>query len=81
MQFRSVSAVVLAVPLLVVVVVVVAAAAVVEGDRQDRQPQREAQPVAPRVLVVALLPRLQAQELHLAIVVEKSAEQRSQTAP
>ena len=80
MQFRSVSAVVLAVPLLVVVVVVVAAA-VVEGDRQDRQPQREAQPVAPRVLVVALLPRLQAQELHLAIVVEKSAEQRSQTAP
>ena len=80
MQFRSVSAVVLAVPLLVVVVVV-AAAAVVEGDRQDRQPQREAQPVAPRVLVVALLPRLQAQELHLAIVVEKSAEQRSQTAP
>ena len=79
MQFRSVSAVVLAVPLLVVVVV--AAAAVVEGDRQDRQPQREAQPVAPRVLVVALLPRLQAQELHLAIVVEKSAEQRSQTAP
>ena len=79
MQFRSVSAVVLAVPLLVVVVV--AAAAVVEGDRQDRQPQREAQPVAPRVLVVALLPRLQAQELHPVIVVEKSAEQRCQTAP
>ena len=63
MQFRSVSAVVLAVPLLVVVVV--AAAAVVEGAHQDQQPQREAQPVAQRVLVVALLPRLQAQELHL----------------
>ena len=77
MQFRSVSAVVLALPLLVVVV---AAVAVVEGGHQDRQRQ-EAQPVAPRVLVVVLLPRLQAQELHLAVVVEKSAEQRCQTAP
>ena len=76
MQFRSVSAVVLVVPLVVVTEVAVA-----EGDREDRQPQREAQPVAQRVLVVALLPRLQAQELHLAIVVDKSAEQRCQTAP
>ena len=71
MQFRLVSAVVL-VPLLVVVVAA-AAAEVVEGDRQDRHRQ-EAQPVAPRVLVVALQPRLQAQEVHLAIVVEQSAE-------
>ena len=78
MQFRSVFAVVLAVPQLVVVVVVVVVM-VVEGAHQDQQRQ-EAQPVAPRVLV-ALLPRLQAQELHLAIVVEKSAEQRCQTAP
>ena len=70
MQFRLVSAVVL-VPLLVVVAA--AAAEVVEGDRQDRHRQ-EAQPVAPRVLVVALQPRLQAQEVHLAIVVEQSAE-------
>ena len=79
MQFRSVFAVVLAVPLLLVVVAVVAAA-VVEGVHQDRQRQ-EAQPVAPRVLVVALLPRLQAQELHPVVVVEKSAERRCQTAP
>ena len=78
MQFRSVSAVVLALPLLVVVVA--AAAEEAEDVHQDRQRQ-EAQPVAPRVLVVALLPRLQAQEQHLAIVVEKSAEQRCQTAP
>ena len=69
MQFRLVSAVVL-VPLLVVVVA--AAAVVVEGDRQDRQPQREAQPVAQRVLVVA--PPLQALELLLVIAAEQSAE-------
>ena len=79
MQFRSVSAVVLALPLLAVAVVA-AAVVVVDGDHQDRQRQ-EVQPVAPRVLVVAQLPRLQAQEVHLAIVVEKSAEQRCQTAP